>query len=212
MRKKRFLIGVVLLVASLLVTGCGIPQEDYDAVVAERDAVQTELQSVSSELERKKSELESTKSQLETIQGELETVKSESQSVQSQLNSVKSQLQSTNSQLSSKNSQLSSLAKKLELGKQILRNRSAILRVGQANRDGNNEEEERQNLLALDVFKSYDSLVSDIGDSELGQHWGGAWPQGAREDSEEAGRPMYVYRDYANFLDRLIELIEAGTE
>lgn len=50
MVKRWFLVGGILLLVSLLVTGCGVPKEDYEAVVAERDSVQSELQSVRSEL------------------------------------------------------------------------------------------------------------------------------------------------------------------
>ena len=35
-------VGLIVMI-SLLVTGCGIPQEDYDAVVSERDALKAEL-------------------------------------------------------------------------------------------------------------------------------------------------------------------------
>jgi len=74
MNKRWFLIGVMLL-AVLMVVGCGIPQEDYDAVVAERDAGQTKLQSVQDELDTAKSELQSVKSQLTSLQSTVQTQK-----------------------------------------------------------------------------------------------------------------------------------------
>lgn len=50
MVKRWLLVGGILLLVSLLLTGCGVPKEDYEAVVTERDSVQSELQSVSGEL------------------------------------------------------------------------------------------------------------------------------------------------------------------
>ena len=60
MTKRWFLIGVVLFIF-LMVAGCGVPQEDHDAV-------KTELQSVQDELDKAKAELQSVKSQLASVQ------------------------------------------------------------------------------------------------------------------------------------------------
>ena len=57
MLRRWFLVGAILLSVSVLMLGCGIPKEDYDAVVAERDSAQAELQSVQSELQSVSSEL-----------------------------------------------------------------------------------------------------------------------------------------------------------
>ena len=86
MRKKGFLAGVVLLLVLLLTVGCGVPKEDYEAVVAERDSAQTELQSV-------KSELDGVESQLDVVKTELATVKAELQSTQSELSAAQSTMQ-----------------------------------------------------------------------------------------------------------------------
>jgi outer membrane murein-binding lipoprotein Lpp len=49
--KKKILIGVVLLlVSSLMLSGCaGVSQEEYDAVVAERDTAQAQVASLQSD-------------------------------------------------------------------------------------------------------------------------------------------------------------------
>ena len=44
------LICIMVPTVILLVTGCGIPQEDYDSVVAERDDAQAQVTSLQSEL------------------------------------------------------------------------------------------------------------------------------------------------------------------
>ena len=50
----------LVAVAAILVVGtaCGVAQESYDAVIAERDSAQAELQSVKGELQSAKSELD----------------------------------------------------------------------------------------------------------------------------------------------------------
>ena len=50
MVRRWFLVGGILLWVTLLMAGCGIAQEQYDAAVAERDSAQAELQSVRDEL------------------------------------------------------------------------------------------------------------------------------------------------------------------
>jgi len=96
---------IFLLLPGLLV-GCGISQELYDAVIAERDSLMTQFQSVQSELDATKSELQSIQSELEgmgielkSITGELDTAKSEVESTQSELVAKESDLQSVRSEL-----------------------------------------------------------------------------------------------------------------
>jgi hypothetical protein len=50
MKRKLVLVLSLLAVAVLLITACGIPQEDHDAVVAERDTAKTELASLQADL------------------------------------------------------------------------------------------------------------------------------------------------------------------
>lgn len=94
MLKRWFIIGVMLLLASLLVVGCGVPQEEHDAVVAERDSTLAELQSVQSELNSTQSELDSTQSELNSTQAEASDLSSELEQKQQQLSEVQSILDS----------------------------------------------------------------------------------------------------------------------
>ena len=71
MRIRWIIVCVVLLIISLLVTSCGIPQDEYDAVVIERDSTQSELQSTQGELESVSNELDSVKSELQLVNSEL---------------------------------------------------------------------------------------------------------------------------------------------
>ena len=203
MVRKLLLLSIMLLLVSLPMFGCGVPKEDYEAVVAERNSVQAELQSTRGELQSVSSELETKKTELQTTQGELETTKSELQSVKDELDTVKSRLTSTQSDLSRKNSLYSSLRKKLALGEQVNTFQRATYRAPRAKSEGNQEELESQTLLGLSIFKSYDPLVKGIGDLELSRLWVQAWPEASRAKSEQDKEVWYNFSAYANFLDRL---------
>jgi len=90
---KRWLIISVALLASLAMFGCGVPQANYEAVIAERDSLQLDLESEQSQLQSVQRELETAQSELQSVQRELETAQSELQSVRSQLSSSKSMVQ-----------------------------------------------------------------------------------------------------------------------
>ena len=49
MRKRWLLVGVVLLLVSLVVIGCGIPQEEYDELKTENTSLQEELSTLKTE-------------------------------------------------------------------------------------------------------------------------------------------------------------------
>lgn len=207
---KRWLsVGIMLLLMSLLAVGCGIPKEDYEAVVTERDMAQAELQSVSSELELKKTELQTTQSELETVRTEFESTKTELQSVQDELDTAKSSLTSMQSNLSRVTSASSSLKKKLALVEQVLVLQSTAFRSARAKTEGNQEEVKSQNMLGLSIFKSFDSLVADIGDFELSKSWGATWPESYRSKSEQEKMVWLDAKAFANFMDRLSELVQS---
>jgi len=66
-----------MLLVALLLAGCGIPQDQYDTVVAERDSIQAELESVNAELENSESKVSELTSNLEDKEVELEATQSE---------------------------------------------------------------------------------------------------------------------------------------
>lgn len=63
MKKVAWLL-VSCLIVLLLLSSCGIPQADYDAVVAERDAAQAQGSSLQSDLNKAQSELAEAKAQV----------------------------------------------------------------------------------------------------------------------------------------------------
>jgi septal ring factor EnvC (AmiA/AmiB activator) len=86
MKKHLFLVAVVCVLLSWLLAGCGVAQEKYDTVVADRDKAQQELQSV-------KADLASAQANLKTAQTELETKKTELESSQSKITSLTAEKQ-----------------------------------------------------------------------------------------------------------------------
>ena len=85
MVKRWFLVGVMLLLVPLLVVGCGVAQEDYDAVLAERDAAQAQVASLQSDMSETQSQIETLESDLADAQAQLTTVQSDYDKVNSDL-------------------------------------------------------------------------------------------------------------------------------
>ena len=75
MLKNWFLVGLILLVVPWLLVGCGVSEQQYYAVVAERDSIKAELQSTRSELDVVKLELESVYIELTMTKTELQVLK-----------------------------------------------------------------------------------------------------------------------------------------
>ncbi len=90
------IIGIMFTVVMvlLLLSGCGIPQEAHDAVVAERDAAKSQVASLQSDLAEAESHVETAESDLAAAEGDLTTA-------QSQISSSKSDLTTAQSQISS---------------------------------------------------------------------------------------------------------------
>lgn len=103
---KRWLLVIALLLASLLLGGCGVPQEEHDAVLAERDAAQAEVASLQGELAEVQSKLTTTESDLGETESDLATAESDLADTQSEISSLQSQKSSLQSQISSLQSQL----------------------------------------------------------------------------------------------------------
>lgn len=98
--KRKLLIGMVLVMVALLLPACGIPQEDYDAVVAERDTAQADASSLQSKLDDAERELATAKSDLAAAQSQIESLESDVSSANSRASSANSKLEAANSELS----------------------------------------------------------------------------------------------------------------
>jgi len=71
------LLSSILLLLPMLIVGCGISEQDYNTVVAERDSLKSQLKSTQNKLEDIKSELASVQTELTKTKLELELVKSQ---------------------------------------------------------------------------------------------------------------------------------------
>ena len=121
MVRRWFLVGVMFLITSLLVVGCGIPQEQHDAVVADRDAAEAQVASLQSDLAATESDLAAVESDLAAteadlavtrvdlvasesevtrLDGELAAAESEATKLDRELTAAEAQVSSLESQLS----------------------------------------------------------------------------------------------------------------
>jgi outer membrane murein-binding lipoprotein Lpp len=69
--KKVIGISLVVAMVFLFLSGCGVPQEEYDAVVAERDAAQSQVASLESDLAATESDLATAESDLAAAQAQV---------------------------------------------------------------------------------------------------------------------------------------------
>ena len=106
MRRKQFLLGAMVLLVSLLVASCGIPHEEYDAVLAERDAALTKIESLQAEVESLQSELSKVESQITTLQSDFSKAESDLSWAKSELSKAKSDLSEVESDLAAVQSAL----------------------------------------------------------------------------------------------------------
>lgn len=111
--RRWFAAGVMIFLVSLLVAGCGIPQEDYDAVIAEREAAEAQaaslrgqLTTASSEASRAKGDLAGVQSELVKVNNELEAARKEAESAKSAASNAQSQLPAVKSEASKAKSDL----------------------------------------------------------------------------------------------------------
>ena len=101
MRKNWLLFGALVITLLTLVTACGIPKDQFLAMVAERDATKIELQSTNATLEKATTDLQSVKVQMESKSADLDKIKAELLAANGDLDKTKKELQSTKSDLSS---------------------------------------------------------------------------------------------------------------
>jgi len=89
---RRWLLVSIMLLIFVLVASCGIPQEEYDAVVEERDAAQTQVESLQDDLSEAQSKTLSLESDVSSLQSEVSSLQSVVSSLRSQVSSLTSDL------------------------------------------------------------------------------------------------------------------------
>lgn len=95
------IIGIFLMVVMvlLLLSGCGIPQEEHDTVVAERDAAKSQVASLQSDLAEAETEIETLENDLTATESDLTTTQSDLASAESDLAAAESRISSLQSDL-----------------------------------------------------------------------------------------------------------------
>ena len=109
MAMRRFFVGVILLLMSSLVVGCGIPQDQYDAVVSDVSVAQQELQSVKTELAAAQGKISELTSKLQKAETEAEAAQAELKTTQAKLETAQSDLDTTQAEYEAFKSDLKSL-------------------------------------------------------------------------------------------------------
>jgi DNA repair exonuclease SbcCD ATPase subunit len=106
MKKRWFLVGMIFFLVPWLLVGCGVAQEEYDAVVSQLGSAQEELQTVKSELgaaQAKNSELTSSlgksRTEVEAMQAKLEAAKGDLEATQAENSELTSSLEKTQTEL-----------------------------------------------------------------------------------------------------------------
>jgi hypothetical protein len=72
--------------------GCGIPQEDYDAVIAERDTAQTKVSSLEGDNAAAKAETDAAEAKLAVALEQTETLEKQAETLQNSLTSAENEL------------------------------------------------------------------------------------------------------------------------
>lgn len=98
--KRRWLIfGVMFLLMALLLVGCGISEEEYNAVKAERDAVQAQVTNLQSEASAMQAEYDGLKADYDELMGEFETVQAEYEELSADYDELNAQYEELSEQL-----------------------------------------------------------------------------------------------------------------
>ena len=74
MIKRWFLVAWVLLLVPLLMAGCGVSQEEFDSVLAERDAGQGQIASLQGDLDLSRAQTKTLESDLSALQSQVKTL------------------------------------------------------------------------------------------------------------------------------------------
>jgi hypothetical protein len=116
MVKRYFIASLIILMTSLLVASCGIPQEDYAAALAEAMATKAQVSSMQidlsesqSDLDKAKNDLNVSQSRASILQDDLEEAERDLAEALGQLSPLKSQVSLLQSEASSMQDKISSL-------------------------------------------------------------------------------------------------------
>ena len=113
MRRKQYILGAMVLLVSLLMVSCGIPQEVYDVVLAERNAAQNKVESLQTQVYSLQTEVESLQDELDEAQEQIESIENDRSELESDLATAQSQISSLQSDLNDVISNLDAAEEKI---------------------------------------------------------------------------------------------------
>ncbi|HUV44012.1 MAG TPA: hypothetical protein VMW13_04180 [Dehalococcoidales bacterium] len=164
--KVKVLTGVVVLLVTSLLAGCGgggVPQEDLDAARAEADAAKAQASSLQSQLDSAESDLDSAESDLSKAQSDLSAAQTELAAAQDELETVTAERDEALSDAKSAASALSSAQSAADKAK-------ADLAAAQKQLDV---------LIAGDILTSYDYNKYTNADYNFTVQYPADWAEGA---------------------------------
>lgn len=176
---KRVLILTMIALLLPALAACGIPADAYDSAIKQRDKAQQELQWA--------------KNETALVRAELNRVKAGAPAIDS----------TTSSWLTAQ------IAPRIELAEKLAAFDSLRAQATRARFELKDEAAAKSlDAQSLEVWKTFDPAVKNIGDSELSRCWAETWPAGSRQMADKEGRPMFVSVGYVKFLDRLGALLK----
>lgn len=180
MRKGTLLFVTALLLLALLMTGCGVAQAEYDAVVAERDAAKAQVASLQPQVTSLQTDLNELQASLEETQMALDTAKANYEDLKSDVTSI-----------------WTALDKKLAAAGMIFSFWSDSLKF-------------EAGLMSMADFEKsttlfmtrFGGVLDDVGNPQVSKMWEDAFVAAARNDEKGFATK------FAAVMDSLTELIE----
>jgi len=86
--RKLYFLALLVILAAILLTGCGVPQEDYDKVVGDLDAAQSEIQGLDTELVLSEEQVSTLENELSAYENEYNNLQVEYDSLQSEFDDL----------------------------------------------------------------------------------------------------------------------------
>ena len=202
MGKRWFLVGVMLLLASLLVVGCGVPQQEHDAVVAERDTLKAEQDAAQTQVESLESNLAKTQSEVESLESDLAKAQSQVGSLQSSVAAAETKYNTFKSDL---NTLWTSLNNRLAIQREIVTFYNGAAKVELGEMSG------AEYMAWLGLFlMGMGTKVDAVGDPELSQLWEDVFVYGGLGDEAKLGASLVAFTDVIwDLIEEDIQAIEA---
>ncbi len=205
MKKRWFVLGMIFLLILPMLWGCGIAQEQYDAVVAELDKARQESQSAKTELQTAQAKLAELTSSLEKAATELKATQDKLETEQAKSSELTASLEKTEAELESKEDELETTASEYESFRSDVKSTWDILDRYLAL---NHEVLGINAGLALDdldlIYQSCSDVtvqLATLGNEPLKSYWEQAF-------IDDAGEWNLYYAPYERFLSKLAETIK----